>query len=167
MDNKVVHMLARAFAQSGIPALRFNFRGVGSSAGEYDEGIGETDDALAAADWIGERYPGAALWLAGFSFGAYVALRAAGVRRCRGLVTVAPAVQLRDFASLPVPDCPWLVVHGDEDEIVPVDAVVGWANGLYPGPELAVIAGASHFFHGKLTGLKDTVTSFIDEVERA
>lgn len=167
MNNKVVHMLVRTFAQSGIPALRFNFRGVGTSAGAYDEGEGETDDALAAADWLTGRHQGAALWLAGFSFGGYVALRAAGARPCRGLVTVAPAVQRRGFAALVAPPCPWLVVHGDVDEVVPVDEVLAWVNGLYPGPELSVIAGASHFFHGKLTGLRESVAAFVREVEGA
>ena len=80
LTNKVVHMLAKAFNERGVPALRFNFRGVGASAGRYDEGEGETQDALAAIDWALQRWPGAGLWAAGFSFGGAIAVRPAECR---------------------------------------------------------------------------------------
>lgn len=167
MQNKVVHTLARAFVDAGMPALRFNFRGVGNSAGTYDEGVGETADAVAAAAWLQARFPGTRLWLAGFSFGAYVAVRASRELDCAGLVTVAPAVSRFDFTHLEMPGCPWLLVHGDQDEIVDVDAVVEWVNGLDPGPELTIVEGSSHFFHGRLTPLRERVTAFIAEHDDA
>lgn len=167
MHNKVVHTLARAFTDAGMPAMRFNFRGVGKSAGAYDEGEGETADAAAVAAWLQARFPGTRLWLAGFSFGAYVAVRASRELDCAGLVTVAPAVSRFDFSRLGMPGCPWLLVHGDQDEIVDVDDVVDWVNTLDPGPELTIVEGSSHFFHGRLTPLRERVAAFIAEHDDA
>lgn len=162
MHNKVVHTLARAFTLSGFATLRFNFRGTGDSAGSYDGGAGELDDALAATEWLQVQLPAAPLWLGGFSFGAAIALRAALETRTAGLVTVAPAA--RRFASgLPSePVCPWLIVQGDEDELVPVEETIDWVNGLAPGPELMVMEGAEHFFHGRLVELREAVMRFIE-----
>ena len=92
MHNKVVHTLARAFSRMGLLTLRFNFRGTEKSAGTYDGGIGEFDDALAALEWIRDRQPTGPLWLGGFSFGAAIAVRAAVATDVDGLVSVAPAV---------------------------------------------------------------------------
>ncbi|HJY37507.1 MAG TPA: alpha/beta fold hydrolase, partial [Steroidobacteraceae bacterium] len=118
MTNKVVHMLAKAFYERGVPALRFNFRGVGASAGRYDEGEGETLDALAAIDWALQRWPGATLWAAGFSFGGAIAVRAAIARDAQRLVTVAPAVHRFAVSGAELPRCPWLLIQGDRDELV-------------------------------------------------
>jgi alpha/beta superfamily hydrolase len=161
LDNKVVHTVARVMQELGLPTLRFNFRGVGASAGKFDDGVGETDDALAVIDWGRERWPQAALWLAGFSFGAYVALRASERRHARRLITIAPPVQRFQFAALHAPDCPWLIVQGDEDEIVACEAVVSWAKSLSPLPQVAILRGASHFFHGRLQDLKDTILEHV------
>ena len=106
MTNKVVHVLAKAFNERGVPSLRFNFRGVGASAGSYDEGAGETQDALAAIDWALQRWPGAALWAAGFSFGGAVAVRAAVARDAKRLVTVAPAVHRFAVGEVQLPTLP-------------------------------------------------------------
>ena len=92
MNNKVVHTVARAVNLTGRPALRFNFRGVGKSAGRYDNGDGETEDLLAVVDWGKQRWPGARLWLAGFSFGSHVALRATQIVEPDRLILVAPPV---------------------------------------------------------------------------
>ena len=92
MHNKVAYTLARAFVQLGYAALRFNFRGIENSEGEYDKGVGELDDALAAISWMRARDPGARLWLAGFSFGAAIAVDAAVDTAVDGLVSVAPAI---------------------------------------------------------------------------
>ncbi|NNF52227.1 MAG: alpha/beta hydrolase [Gammaproteobacteria bacterium] len=165
MDNKVVHTLSRAFHRLGVSTLRFNFRGVGDSDGEHDEGRGETDDAVAVADWAMQRFGGSVtqeatakrLWLAGFSFGAWIAVRAAARRRCAQLVTIAPPVQrfaIRDEAQ---PDCPWLIVQGSADELVDSDAVLEWVNELGPGPEFVLLPDVDHFFHGALTDLRDTL----------
>jgi alpha/beta superfamily hydrolase len=161
LDNKVVHTVARVMQERGLPTLRFNFRGVGASAGAFDDGAGETEDALAVIDWGLERWPHAALWLAGFSFGAYVALRASERRRLQRLITIAPPVQRFQFNTLRAPDCPWLIVQGDEDEIVDCGAVVAWARALSPPPQVTVLAGAGHFFHGRLQDLKDAILAHI------
>jgi hypothetical protein len=161
MDNKVVTTVARALQDTGIPTLRFNFRGVGSSTGEFDQGIGETADADAVAAWGAERWPGRSLVIAGFSFGGYVALRLAQQREPRHLITIAPAVQRFDASGLAVPRCPWLVVQGDADDVVDSAAVIDWVSTLDPKPRLVVLPGAGHFFHGRLHELRDAVTDAI------
>src|SRR5271169_4937311 len=103
MENKVVTTVARALQEVGIPTLRFNFRGVGASAGTFDQGAGETDDADAVASWGAQRWPGRRLVLGGFSFGGYVALRLAQRRVLQHLITVAPAITLFDASGLAVP----------------------------------------------------------------
>lgn len=157
MQNKVAYILARAFNDMGAVSLRFNFRGVGKSVGTFDNGIGEIDDALAAIAWFMAQHPGLPLWLGGFSFGGYVALRAQSQRPVERLVTVAPAVQR--FAATPIvpPVCPWLLVQGDADDVVPPGEVLGWAQGLARQPQLAVLPGAGHFFHGRLNELREAV----------
>ena len=157
MQNKVVHYLAKSFNDLGLRALRFNFRGVGASEGRYGEGVGEAADLRAVLAWLGERLPGAEIWLAGFSFGAYVALREASHGGVAQLVTVAPPVNFFDFAPLPVPSCPWLLIQGDQDEVVPADDVLSWAGGLSPAPEIISMAGVDHFFHGRLNALRDVL----------
>jgi len=165
MHNKVVHTLARAFVRCGYAALRFNFRGTEDSEGDYDHGVGELDDARAAMAWMGARYQGLPLWLAGFSFGAAIAIRAAVVEPVAGLISVAPAVHrfARDLDGQP--DCPWLIIQGDEDELVPVDETVTWIDGLEPGPELLVLPGAEHFFHGRLNDLRAAVMDFVGRAQ--
>jgi alpha/beta superfamily hydrolase len=161
MDNKVVTTVARALREIGIPTLRFNFRGVGASAGAFDQGAGETADADAVAAWGAERWPGRTLVLAGFSFGGYVALRLAQQRVPRHLITIAPAIMRFDAAGLAVPRCPWLVVQGDADDVVDPAAVIDWVNGLDPKPRLVVLPGVGHFFHGRLADLRDAVIDAI------
>jgi uncharacterized protein len=160
MENKVVTTVARAMHELGIPSVRFNFRGVGASAGAFDQGIGETGDADAVASWGAERWPGRTLIIAGFSFGGYVALRLAQGRPARQLITIAPAVQLIDRAS-PVPPCPWMVVQGDADDVVDPAAVIDWVDGLDPRPRLVVLPGVGHFFHGRLHELRDAVVNVL------
>ena len=160
MDNKVVTTVARALQETGIPTLRFNFRGVGASAGEFDQGVGETADADAVAAWGAERWAGRSLVIAGFSFGGYVALRLAQQRLPRCLITIAPAIQ-GFAASTAVPHCPWLVVQGDADELVDPSRVIDWVNTLDPKPRLVVLPGVGHFFHGRLRELRDAVIDAI------
>jgi len=157
MQNKVAYILARAFNDMGAVSLRFNFRSVGASEGVFDNGVGEVGDALAAVDWLMTRHAGLPLWLGGFSFGAYVALRVQAERPVRKLVTVAPAVQR--FATTPIiaPTCPWLLVQGDADDVVPPREVLDWAAGLETPPKIAVLPGAGHFFHGRLNELREAV----------
>ncbi len=161
MDNKVVTTLARALHQTGIPTLRFNFRGVGGSAGTFDQGLGETADADTVAAWGAHRWPGRSLVIAGFSFGGYVALRLAQERVPRMLITVAPAITRFDTTAMKVPRCPWLVVQGDADDVVDSSAVVDWVDSLDPKPRLVLVPGVGHFFHGRLQELRDAVIDAI------
>jgi alpha/beta superfamily hydrolase len=161
MDNKVVTTVARALHETGIPTVRFNFRGVGASAGAFDQGVGEIADADAVAAWGRERWPDRTLVIAGFSFGAYVALRLAQQRVPRHLITVAPAIQRFDASEMAVPRAPWLVVQGDADDVVDPAAVIDWVNGLDPKPRLVVLHGVGHFFHGRLRELQDAVVDAI------
>jgi len=164
LHNKVAHTLARTFVRSGFDALRFNFRGTEKSEGHFDEGVGELDDALAAISWMRERRPSSGLWLAGFSFGAAIAVRAAVESDVDGLISVAPAVSRFAAGLEKQPQCPWLVVQGDEDELVDVDDTIEWVNGLEPGPELMIMHGAEHFFHGRLLDLRQVIAQFVNDV---
>ncbi len=160
MHNKVVHTLARALQEQGMPTLRFNYRGVGASAGAYDDGRGETEDALAVIAWGRRRWPGAQLVLAGFSFGAAVALRAALAAGAAQLITVAPAITHPGAAPLR-PACPWLLVAGDADDLVDFGQLRAWAAAFQPPPTLRVLAGGDHFFHGRLQELRAAVSEHL------
>ncbi len=162
LTNKVVHTLAKTFNDAGIPALRFNFRGVGASSGVHDEGRGEVDDALAAVQHCRERWPQAQPWLAGFSFGAAIAIRASVTVRPAGLVAVAPAVDRIDIGTV-VPQSPWLVLLGDADDVVSPQRMLDWASGLRPQPYVQVLPGAGHFFHGRLPELRERVAAFLNQ----
>lgn len=163
MHNKVAHTLARAFVRMNFAALRFNFRGTEGSEGEYDDGIGELDDALSVLAWLRAEYPAGPMWLAGFSFGAAIALRAAIDFKPDGLITVAPAVARFASGLQEQPGCPWLIVQGDQDELVDIEETIAWVNGLLPGPELLVMPEAEHFFHGRLVELRSLVTDFVQK----
>ena len=157
MDNKVVYTVTRALQTAGVATLRFNFRGVGASHGTYDEGMGETQDAAAMADFGAARWPQRRLVLAGFSFGAFVALRLALARDTAHLISVSPPVGRFDFSKLHAPACPWLVVQGDADDVVDSSAVIDWVERQNPKPELLVVPGVGHLFHGHLAELRDAV----------
>lgn len=161
MDNKVVHTLARAFIRLNFRVLRFNFRGAGKSEGKYDDGRGELRDALAAIGWMRDQAPGLPLWIAGFSFGAAIAIRAAVETGPEGLISVAPAASRFADDLDSQPDCPWLIIHGEKDEVVDVNETVEWVNELEPGPELTVFTDTTHFFHGKLVLLRESVENFV------
>jgi alpha/beta superfamily hydrolase len=167
MTNKVVHMLAKSFNECGAPAVRFNYRGVGASDGAYDQGNGETEDAIAVFDWAAQRWPGARIWLCGFSFGGAVAIRAALARAASGLVTVAPAVRRVHVPTAQLPACPWLLVQGDRDELVDAADIQRWAQDLATPPELRLLPGVDHFFHGRLNELRDVVTQWLKQVDAA
>jgi alpha/beta superfamily hydrolase len=161
MQNKVVHTLARAMQELGAPTVRFNFRGVGASAGTYDAGRGELDDAIAVVAWARAQWSCESLWLAGFSFGSSVALQAAPMARPLALVTVAPPVGRILAHDTPHPGCPWLVVQGDHDELVDFGTVRSWVAGYADPPELRVFEGAEHFFHGRLGELRAAVVDYL------
>jgi uncharacterized protein len=161
MHNKVVHTVARACQERAMPTLRFNFRGVGNSAGSYDEGRGETLDALAVVAAGRVRWPRAPLTLAGFSFGGMVSLLAAAAAAPARLISIAPAVTRAEFVSMARPDCPWLIVQGGADEIVECAEVQAFAARFQPPPQLVVLPGAGHFFHGRLSELRDAAFAFL------
>jgi alpha/beta superfamily hydrolase len=167
MTNKVVHMLARSFNECGAVAVRFNYRGVGASEGAYDEGAGETDDAIAVFDWAKQRWPQAGVWLGGFSFGGAVAIRAAIARDALALVTVAPAVRRVSVSTQRLPTCPWLLIQGDNDELVDAADVQRWAQSLPSPPQLRLLPRVDHFFHGRLNELRDVVTQWLRQVDAA
>jgi len=160
MHNKVVTMAARALRESGVATLRFNFRGVGQSEGTFDDGEGELDDLRAIAAWARAQHPDKALWLAGFSFGAWVSLRAAVELQAAALISIAPPVgRSWAFADIVLPAVPWLVIQGDDDEIVSPGEVHDWVASLPNPPELVRMPGASHFFHRKLIDLRGAIRS--------
>ncbi|MCC5793969.1 MAG: alpha/beta hydrolase [Chromatiales bacterium] len=163
MQNKVVHTLCRALQSLGAATLRFNFRGVGQSAGEWDRGTGETLDVLAACRFMRQRFPGLPLALAGFSFGAAMALRASDTAGADWLVTVAPPPRLLDVRAMPhPPSARWLLVQGRDDEIVPHAEQKAWLSKRGLAPALSEPDGVGHFFHGQLTRLRDIVVDHFD-----
>ncbi|HVN99001.1 MAG TPA: alpha/beta family hydrolase [Steroidobacteraceae bacterium] len=157
LHNKVVHTLARTLRGGGAATLRFNFRGVGASEGTHDGGEGESADALAAVAAARARWPGLPLVLAGFSFGAAVAIRVAAEARAQWLISAAPAVDRVNLDGFTAPACAWLIVQGDADEVVAPATVVAWAARHAPAARLRLLAGVGHFFHGRLHELADCV----------
>ena len=163
MNNKVVHTVARAHRDMGHRVVRFNFRGVGQSAGEYADGVGEVDDLLAVIDWVLLHCPGVVIWLNGFSFGSFIAAQAVGSLPGRGipverLLLIAPPVHYSGFGDLDRFPCPVGIIQGEEDEVVVPSAVYEWFDRLGTEARLEKLPGAGHFFHGKLTALKSRVT---------
>ena len=158
MHNKVVTMLARSLRELGLDTVRFNFRGTGNSEGSFDNGVGETDDLRTVATWVRAQRPDAALWLAGFSFGAYVSLRMAAELQPAMLVSIAPPVgRSWDFDTLVPPTCPWLVIQGEADEVVDPQAVFAWIDAMRDPPDLVRMPDTGHFFHRKLMDLRGAI----------
>ncbi len=159
MDNKVAVTLAKTFADLGCVALRFNFRGVGASAGEFTGGDGELQDVLAIAEFAREQFGDLPLLLSGFSFGGYVAARAAAILQPRHLILAAPAV---GRFAMPAVAENTLVIHGELDEIVPLADALAWARPLQL--PLLVLPEAGHFFHGRLTQLRQLIKQHFNGV---
>jgi len=157
LHNKVVTMAARALSELGLAAVRFNFRGVGQSQGSFDQGRGETLDLLAVTDWVRKVRPNDALWLAGFSFGSWVALQGARHLPVKQMISIAPPVGLREFAGVLPPPCPWLVVQGEIDDIVDPQAVYDWIDALKDKPTLVRMPDTGHFFHRRLMDLRGAI----------
>lgn len=166
MDNKVVTTITRAWQGLGFATVRFNFRGVGASEGHYGNGVGEIEDCLAVFAWVRKVYPEARIWLAGFSFGAMVSTKVASLQPTHALISIAPAVQHFDFLEFRMPGCPWLIVQGEQDEVVPYEAVKTWFHQLKTQlnkadtAKLVTFSDASHFFHGQLNELKAIIQQF-------
>ena len=154
MHNKVVTIMERSMREMGLRTVRLNFRGVGESEGAFDDGYGETDDLFTVTEWVRRTRADDDLWLAGFSFGAFISLRAAQNLKLGQLISISPAVNRYGFEELSHPGCPWLIVQGDEDEVVNLDEVKDWISRLEPAPELVVMERADHFYHRRLMDLR-------------
>jgi uncharacterized protein len=157
MHNKVVTMAARSLRELGVTTVRFNFRGAGASEGAFDHGEGELDDLRAVVAWVRDARPDAALWLGGFSFGAYVSLRGAMELRPSVLMSIAPPAGRWDFERIVLPTMPWLVIQGEEDEVVDPQAVYDWLTRSGANAALVRIPDTSHFFHRKLMDLRGAI----------
>ncbi len=165
MNNKVVAVLERGFFDRGWSTVRFNFRGVGRSGGYYDEGRGERDDLLAVWERFSAGVETAAL--AGYSFGAWIALKACGCHRAPDrLVLVSPPVGMLDFDGLPLPAAKILLILGEADELAPPAAVRSWikgAGGKRGSLTETLIAGADHFYGGKETQIQSSLAAFLQD----
>lgn len=162
MQNKVVTTLAKVYKDLSFKyVIRFNFRGVGKSTGGYADGIGEQQDLLAVSHWVSQYT--SALWLAGFSFGSYVAAAMAQTINCQHLTCVAPPVTNFDFTHLPPFTCPWVVVQGEQDEVIEAKRVFEWLDTLQHQPTVIRMPEASHFFHGRLLELRANLADRFNE----
>lgn len=157
MHNKVVTMIERSVRELGLRTVVFNFRGTGASEGAYDDGRGETLDLLAVAEWVGRVRPNDALWLAGFSFGSYVSLLAARHLPVKQMISIAPPVGRWDFSAAIAPPCPWLVVQGEDDDVVEPQAVFDWVEAMPEKPTLVRMPETGHFFHRRLMDLRGAI----------
>ncbi len=160
-DNKVVVTLSRCALACGLTSVRFNFRGVGQSAGVYGEGVGETEDAAAVLAWAQVQQPGARIVLMGFSFGAAIALRLALRVAAAQLVTVAAPLTYFDHEPIRSPACPWLLVHGDADEVAPWPETETRLQDHGLAPQRVILSGVEHFFHGHLGKLREVVEAVL------
>lgn len=156
MLNKVVATVIRSAAGLGLPTLRFNFRGVGASEGEHDQGRGEQEDVLAVLDYVQQTFGWQQILLVGFSFGAGMACLVAPrvADRLNGLFMIAPAVHHFAAPSALPFEFETFVYMGDADEVVPFDEVEQWVERVVPMPEMTIFSDGGHFFHGRLTDLK-------------
>lgn len=161
MNNKVVHTLHKAFNDYGFNTVRFNFRGVGRSEGTFGNSIGEYEDLLSVIAWVNTVKPNCKIILAGFSFGAFIALKASKDIDCMQLISVAPAVHHQDYVGCMPIKCPWLVIQGEQDEIVPPKQVYQLINSLDNKPDVISFPDATHFFHGKLVELKEKIMQYL------
>jgi len=168
MNNRVTYSMYQAFQKLVCSVMRFNFRGVGRSQGRYDGGIGEIGDAAAALDWMQAVNPGhSGLWIAGYSFGAFIGMQLLMRRpEVEGFISIAPPANLYDFSFLAPCPSSGLIVHGEKDAVVPPKDVNTLVEKLKTQKGIVIdqqiIPGANHFFDGKLEPLMETVTGYLD-----
>lgn len=164
MDNKVVYSVARELAALGLPVARFNFRGIGQSEGSYDDGRGEVDDLLVVVEEMQRRFGDLPVWLAGFSFGGYVAARAGSLCAAQQLCLIAPAVTRAYFDEPAVTHCPGLLIHGDRDQLIEPQSTRNWAEEQAAKWVYRTIEGADHFFHGMLNPLRQEIRAYVTAI---
>jgi uncharacterized protein len=164
MHTKVVFQASKALARIGCVVLRFNFRGVGRSAGAWDEGRGELDDFRAAVDYMAGEHPDLELWAAGFSFGSWVAatVGASDDRICVPIL-IAPPVNKYDFAAVKASTKPTFVIHGEADELIPLKAVRQFYAELHDPKELVEIDRANHLFDGQASEVGDALEELLGD----
>ncbi|MDH3326415.1 MAG: alpha/beta hydrolase [Gammaproteobacteria bacterium] len=162
LNNKITYMIAKTLADLGIPTLRFNFRGVEKSEGVYSDGIGEKDDLISAVEIMKKMFPDNNLWLGGFSFGSYIALKTSHELNAKRLITVAPAVRSFDFSEITIPDCPWVLLQGLADEVVNAQDVLDWCDSLSSPPHIKTFEGVGHYFHRRLPDIKQAILEHIN-----
>jgi alpha/beta superfamily hydrolase len=164
MHTKAVYQSSKALARVGIATLRFNFRGVGRSAGEFDSGPGEKDDYRAALDFMAERFPEKPIWAAGFSFGSWVALTVAvDDSRVRLLLGIGVPVDRYDFSKVKDSEKPKFLIHGEEDELISIKNVRRFYSECKEPKELVVIEAADHLFDGKTSEVGDAVADLLGD----
>jgi len=164
MHTKVVYQAAKALARIGCAVLRFNFRGVGLSAGTWDEGRGEMDDYRAAVDFMAAQHPGLDLWAAGFSFGSYIATTVgADDDRVCALIAIAPPVHTYEFASVKLSAKPTFIVHGERDELISLKAVRHFYAQLPEPKEMVEIDRANHLFDGQAGEVGDALADLLED----
>jgi uncharacterized protein len=164
MHTKAVYQSAKALARIGVAVVRFNFRGVGRSAGSFDAGPGEMDDFRAGLAFVHDRYPGLPLWAAGMSFGSWVALTVgAEDPRVTLLLGVAAPVDRYDFAPVKQSDKPKFLIHGEEDELISIKDVRRLYSELKEPKELVVIPDANHLFEGKTAEVGEAVEDLLGD----
>ena len=164
MHTKVVYQGAKALARIGVAVVRINFRGVGRSAGSFDDGPGEKDDFRAALDFTANEYPGLSLWAAGFSFGAWVAMTAgAEDARVNLLLGIAPVIDRYDFAAVKTSTKPKFLIHGERDDVVSLKDVRRFYSELAEPRELVVIDAADHLFDGKTSEVGDAIEDLLGD----
>ena len=169
MNNKVVYAMYKAFVKRGFSTLRFNFRGVGRSQSTFDNGQGEMSDAASALDWMQAHNPNASgCWIGGFSFGAWISMQLMMRRpEINGFISVAPPASQHDFSFLAPCPASGILVHGDRDEIVPVDSVDKLAAKLKSQKNITidyeVVKGCDHFFGEHMDDLTKIVEDYLDK----
>jgi alpha/beta superfamily hydrolase len=164
MHTKVVFQGAKALARTGCVVLRFNFRGVGRSAGAWDEGRGEMDDYRAAVDFLASQYPDLEMWAAGFSFGSYIAMTAgADHDRICALIGIAPPVDRYEYASVKLSTKPKFIIHGERDELISLKSVREFYARLQEPKELVEIDRANHLFDGQASEVGDALEDLMSD----
>ena len=170
MNNKIIYKLYQTFTKRGFSTLRFNFRGVGRSQGQFDNGLGELSDAASALDWMQTQNPNTrSCWIAGFSFGAWVAMQLMMRRpEIDGFISIAPTASQHDFSFLAPCPASGMIIHGDKDEVVPQSSVDKLAQKLQKQKNIKIdyriVEGSDHFFIHHLDPLNEQVEGYLDKM---